>query len=247
VNSAIEGIPNHGAEARIPGNQWRVVRSIQFRMSMYLAAILGLCALTTPSVAVVVFQAQPAEVSQETQPPVATPSNSPQDSTQNGAPPQPGAEPQASPSATPQATPAPEAAQEPHKPQTTARKPESQAKVPTKKRRRRKSAVSNPTTTPEKKVVRNGGTAAPAAQLGPSISAEQASNQRQNTSQLLAATDANLKQISSRPMNSSQQESVSQIRKYMEQAKTAEQGGDVQRAHNLASKALLLSDDLAKQ
>jgi hypothetical protein len=218
-------------------------------MSMYLAAILGLCALTTPSVALVVFQAQPAEVSQETQPPVATPSNSPQDSPQNGTPPQPGAEPQSSPSATPQATPTPEAAREPQKakPQATSQKPGSQAKAPSKKRRRPKSAVSNPTATPEKKVVRNGGTAAPAAQLGPSMSAEQASNQRQNTGQLLAATDANLKHISSRPMNSSQQDSVSQIRKYMEQAKAAEQAGDVQRAHNLASKALLLSDDLAKQ
>ena len=79
------------------------------------------------------------------------------------------------------------------------------------------------------------------------MSPEQASNQRQNTTQLLAATDANLKQISSHPINPSQQASVSQIRKYMEQAKAAEQAGDVQRAENLASKALLLSDDLAKQ
>jgi hypothetical protein len=79
------------------------------------------------------------------------------------------------------------------------------------------------------------------------VSPEQASSQRQNTTQLLAATDANLKQISTRQINSTQQASVSQIRKYMEQAKTAEQAGDVQRAQNLASKALLLSDDLAKQ
>ncbi len=103
------------------------------------------------------------------------------------------------------------------------------------------------TATPPKKVVRNGGTADPAVQLAPGVSAEQASSQRQNTTQLLAATDANLKQISSHPMNSSQQASVDQIRKYMEQAKAAEQAGDVQRAQNLASKALLLSDDLAKQ
>ena len=78
------------------------------------------------------------------------------------------------------------------------------------------------------------------------MSAEQASSQRQSTTQLLAATDANLKQISSRQLNSTQQDSVSQIRKYMEQAKAAEKAGDVQRAHNLASKALLLSDDLVK-
>jgi hypothetical protein len=47
-------------------------------------------------------------------------------------------------------------------------------------------------------------------------------------------------------MNSSQQDSISQIRKYMEQAKAAEQAGDVERAYNLASKALLLSNDLVK-
>ena len=78
------------------------------------------------------------------------------------------------------------------------------------------------------------------------MSPEQASSQRQSTTQLLAATDANLKQISSRPMNSSQQDSISQIRKYMEQAKAAEQAEDVERAYNLASKALLLSNDLVK-
>jgi hypothetical protein len=78
------------------------------------------------------------------------------------------------------------------------------------------------------------------------MSAEQASSQRQSTTQLLAATDGNLKQVASRQLSSAQQDSVSQIRKYMEQAKAAEEAGDVQRANNLASKALLLSDDLAK-
>jgi hypothetical protein len=145
--------------------------------------------------------------------------------------------------------PAPEAAQEPQtaKPEAAAKKPEPQTKAARKKRRRRKTAARTSTATPEKKVVRNGGTTDPAVQLAPGMSPEQASNQRQNTTQLLAATDANLKQISSRPINSSQQASVSQIRKYMEQAKAAEQAGDGQRAQNLASKALLLSDDLAKQ
>ena len=103
-----------------------------------------------------------------------------------------------------------------------------------------------PAAASEKKVVRNGGTADPVVQLAPGMSAEQASSQRQSTTQLLAATDDNLKQIASRQLNSTQQDSVSQIRKYMEQAKAAEEAGDVQRAHNLASKALLLSDDLVK-
>jgi hypothetical protein len=218
-------------------------------MSMYLAAILGLL-LTTPSVAAVLFRLQPQQqFSQETQPP-------PQDSPQNVAPaspsaepPQSGAEPQGEPSAKPETTATPEAAQEPQKakPEAAAKKPASQTKPSTRKRHRRKTSASNSTAAPPKKVVRNGGTADPAVQLAPGVSAEQASSQRQNTTQLLAATDANLKQISSRPMNSTQQASVDQIRKYMEQAKAAEQAGDVQRAQNLASKALLLSDDLAKQ
>jgi hypothetical protein len=217
-------------------------------MSMYLAAILGLL-LTTPSVAAVRFRLQPQQLSQETQPP-------PQDSPQNAAPaspsaepPQSGAEPQGEPAAKPQTTATPEAAQEPQKakPEAAAKKPASPTRTPNKKRHRRKTSASNSTATPPKKVVRNGGTADPAVQLAPGISAEQASSQRQNTTQLLAATDANLKQISSHTMNSSQQASVDQIRKYMEQAKAAEQAGDVQRAQNLASKALLLSDDLAKQ
>jgi outer membrane biosynthesis protein TonB len=215
-------------------------------MSTYLAAILGLCAWTTPSFAAVAFPAQPLQLSQETEPPTATPSAPTQDSPQNTAP---SAQPTTPPPSEPPTTPVPEATQEPQtaKPEPAVKKPEPQTKAVTKKRRRRKTAASASTAAPEKKVVRNGGTTDPAVQLAPGMSPEQASNQRQNTTQLLAATDANLKQISSRPINPSQQASVSQIRKYMEQAKDAEQAGDVQRAENLASKALLLSDDLAKQ
>lgn len=214
-------------------------------MSMYLAAILGLSVLTTPAVEAIEYRAQSQPSSQETQPTVPA-----QDAPRNAAPATPSAQPGAEPQPQP---PVPDAAQEPPtaKPEGAAKKPESRTPEPrtkaaTKKRRRRKTAATTSTATPEKKVVRNGGTADPAVQLAPGMSAEQASSQRQNTTQLLAATDANLKRISSRSMNPSQQASVSQIRKYMEQAKAAEQAGDVQRAQNLASKALLLSDDLAK-
>ena len=127
------------------------------------------------------------------------------------------------------------------------KKPEVKAakKAPSKKKRHRKTCAP-PAAASDKKVVRNGGTVDPVVQLAPGMSAEQASSQRQNTTQLLAATDDNLKQIASRQLSSTQQDSVSQIRKYMEQANAAEKAGDVQRAHNLASKALLLSDDLVK-
>ncbi len=134
----------------------------------------------------------------------------------------------------------------PEAPPEVGKKPTAQTKPPVKRHRRKRTAINATSSTPEKKVVRNGGTADPAVQLAPGVSDEQASRQRQSTTQLLATTDTNLKQISARQLSASQQESVSQIRKYMEQAKTAEAAGDVQRAQNLASKALLLSDDLVK-
>ena len=129
-----------------------------------------------------------------------------------------------------------------------AKKPESKTskKAPRRKSATGKLALLQPRRLSEKKVVRNGGTVDPVVQLAPGMSAEQASSQRQSTTQLLAATDANLKQISSRQLNSTQQDSVSQIRKYMEQAKAAEKAGDVQRAHNLASKACCCRMILAK-
>jgi hypothetical protein len=223
-------------------------------MGMYLAAILGFCALTTPCVATAVVSAHFPQLGQETQPPPdAAPSGPTQDSPQNAAPASPGTEPAAAPQTEP-APPAPAATPEPQKasPEAAEKKAEAKnsgAKTKTsakKRRRHRKSSAGASSATPEKKVVRNGGTADPVVQLAPGMSAEQASSQRQSTTQLLAATDANLKQISSRQLNSSQQDSISQIRKYLEQAKAAELAGDVQRAHNLASKALLLSDDLVK-
>jgi hypothetical protein len=142
-----------------------------------------------------------------------------------------------------QVTPAPNPVQQP---EASAKKPEPTTKAAPKKRRHRKHTAATSNSAPEKKVVRNGGTADPAVQLAPGVSNEQASRQRQSTSQLLATTDTNLKQLAARQLSTTQQDSVSQIRKYMEQAKAAEDAGDVQRAQNLASKALMLSDDLVK-
>jgi len=100
-------------------------------------------------------------------------------------------------------------------------------------------------TGPAKTVVRNGGTADPTVDLSPGLNPQQASHQRESTNQLLAASNANLKKISGRQLSASQQDTVKQIKSYMEQAKGAENDGDVQRAYNLAVKANLLSAELA--
>ena len=212
---------------------------------MYLAAILGFFVLTAPAIAVL-SRAQIFLLAQDNQlPAVAQESQgtSPADAGQAapGGQPKSEAPPQQPTTAPPDTTPQNPKAQ----PETPAKTPESKTTA-TKKRRRKRTTAVTPGATPEKKVVRNGGTTDPEVQLAPGMSAEQASSQRQSTTQLLAATDANLKQISTRQLGQTQQDSVSQIRKYMEQAKAAEAAGDVERAHNLASKALLLSDDLVK-
>jgi hypothetical protein len=235
-------------------------------MNTYLAAILACWVLTNSSVVVAAASpVQPLSAMQENQPQAgasqATPPQEPAPNVQPASPaqqaPQPGQEGAAektgpaksgeeqSPPAP--AAPAPAPTQEPQKaaPAASAKKPASTTKA-AKKRRRRKHIAAKPDSAPEKKVVRNGGTADPPGQLAPGVSNEQASRQRQSTTQLLATTDTNLKQLASRQLSVTQQDSVSQIRKYMEQAKAAEDTGDVQRAQNLASKALMLSDDLVK-
>lgn len=94
-------------------------------------------------------------------------------------------------------------------------------------------------------MVRNGGATEPPAQLSQSLNQQQASRELQSTNQLLATTDGNLKKIAGRQLSPSQQDTVGQIKSYVLQAKTAANSGDLQRAHNLAFKANLLSAELA--
>lgn len=98
----------------------------------------------------------------------------------------------------------------------------------------------------QRKVVHRGGTAEPTTQLAPGITDEQAARQRENTNQLMASTDASLAKLSGRQLTQDEQETVSQIRKFMEQVREADKNGDLQRAYKLAVKAHLLSDALEK-
>jgi len=79
------------------------------------------------------------------------------------------------------------------------------------------------------------------------MTTDQQNRQRGKVNYLLTSTDDNLKKISTRQLTSAQQDSVKQIRTYMEQAKSALVEGDLQRGENLATKARLLSDDLVKR
>jgi hypothetical protein len=117
-------------------------------------------------------------------------------------------------------------------------------------RKRRSSprkAIAPPTDGgPRKTVVHQGGTSEPIAQILPGITEEEASHKRQSAEQLLAAAESSLKELGARTLNPNQQNLVVQIRQYMDGARSALKESDIQRAHTLAQKAYLLSDDLVK-
>jgi len=71
------------------------------------------------------------------------------------------------------------------------------------------------------------------------------SRAKQTTEQLLQSTQTNLNSIN-RPLNPGEQAMVAQIKDYMAQSRKATADSDNVRAHNLALKAQLLSDELVK-
>lgn len=126
--------------------------------------------------------------------------------------------------------------------------PAADAKPATQKCRKSKSGKCLKKTTstgqPKKVVVRNGSTSEPEVKLAPTVPTDIASQQVQVTEQLLATAENNLKQAGTRQLNTDQAAVAEQIRNYIDQARSATKSGDVQRGHNLAVKARLLSDDL---
>jgi hypothetical protein len=113
-------------------------------------------------------------------------------------------------------------------------------------RKRRKRPPPVPDGAPKKIVVREGGASEPDAQIEPDITPEEAARKRQNAVQLLSSTDYELKRLTGRTLDAGQQETVGQIRNYMNGVRAALKEGNVGRANTLAEKAHLLADDLAK-
>ena len=95
-------------------------------------------------------------------------------------------------------------------------------------------------------MVREGGASEPAAQIVPGMPPAEAARQRLNADNLLGSTNDQLKQLTKRTLDAQQQETVGQIRNYLEGARSALKEGDVQRAGTLAEKAHLLAEDLVK-
>jgi len=98
-----------------------------------------------------------------------------------------------------------------------------------------------------KVVVRNGGVRESTTQISPGVNDQQAQQQRSVTNQLLATTDANIKKMTGRQLTSTQQSMLDQVNTYVRQSKAAADTGDISRAHTLAVKAQLLSNELARR
>ena len=214
---------------------------------MFLAAILATCLLPwahaqVPSLPVMAglrstqAQDQPSNSSPQDLP-AQPPNNQQEVQTQSAAP-------QVSPGAS---APCPEKSQPGSTTQSDCKRAESTAGKPRKTHRTHKAAAPAPTpagATPTKTVVRNGSTRDPALDLSPGLSEKQASDQQEITRQLIAKSVADLKRISQRQLSADQQDTVQQIKSYLEQANKARQDLDWQRARNLAMKANLLSTEL---
>ncbi|HWZ42593.1 MAG TPA: hypothetical protein VNW97_03920 [Candidatus Saccharimonadales bacterium] len=80
----------------------------------------------------------------------------------------------------------------------------------------------------------------------PLLSHDDAAHNQASTAQLMESTEVNLRAIK-RQLSADEQTVISQINDYTSQSKKAAEEGDLLRAHNLALKAHLLSDELVKQ
>lgn len=87
---------------------------------------------------------------------------------------------------------------------------------------------------------------APDTAIGADVTSAQVSQQKQTTTELLAAAEKNVTSVNHK-LSHDEQAMVSQIKTYIAQSKKATSENDFERAYNLATKAHLLSDALVKK
>ena len=221
---------------------------------MLLAAILGIC-LLSPAASLAAGTVLVSEPGQSA--PSGTPADAPapqsQDSSTAPQRPEKSSAPSSQPA--PASTPAPSSpAPATHKRRWLRKKRAATKDCPNPTGAAKSSESAGATDSPKasdgcssaKTVVRDGGTSEPTVQLKGSGSTGRGSHEGDTTEKLLASTEDKLKKTEGQQLSSNQQEMVTQIRQFMDQSKAAAAAGDLNRARNLALKANLLSDELAK-
>jgi len=153
----------------------------------------------------------------------------------------------------------PPAETQPEKTETAAEKPKPKKKPSAKKpttpattgqgQQQSQAAAPAPAGAPtqtSKLIIQEGNAPNSQGQRAAGVGLEDSSTRgKQTTEQLLQSTQANLNSIN-RPLSPEEQAMVAQIKDYMAQSVKATKDSDTVRAHNLALKARLLSDELVK-
>jgi len=104
-------------------------------------------------------------------------------------------------------------------------------------------AKNNPPPSPPRIVIQDGSSGTNGS--GKVAGANDAAQSQATTQQLIDSTENNLRNLK-RTLSAEEQTTVKQINDYLKQSKDAVKDGDLSRAHNLALKARLLSDELVK-
>src|SRR5215471_10749782 len=139
------------------------------------------------------------------------------------------------PHTTPPAKPAPPKRQK-HVPTKKADEPEKPATT---------ELAKNTPPTPPRIVIQEGSTPSSASGQMAAGTGKDAASNGQSTQQLIDSTENNLRSIK-RQLSQDEESMVTQARDYINGSKQATKDGDFVRAHNLANKAHLLSEELIK-
>lgn len=99
---------------------------------------------------------------------------------------------------------------------------------------------------PPRIVIQEGGADASTGQISTATGRDDAAHSTLSTAKLLESTEANLR-VLKRTLTADERATVAQIKDYMQQSRAATAQQDLVRAHNLALKAHLLSDELVKK
>ncbi len=97
-----------------------------------------------------------------------------------------------------------------------------------------------------KKIVRNGGVSDPEITFEPSMTPQRMLQEADETKQLIAGTETNLKLIVARGPDAERQDVIGEVKNYIGLARSSLDSGDVERAHKLAMKASVLTDDMVR-
>jgi hypothetical protein len=105
--------------------------------------------------------------------------------------------------------------------------------------------TANPVPPPATPAPPKGGSPPPAGALRPEVSAAEEQRLLDSTRQSIGDVTRILSELEGRPMKPPQQESLRTAKSFVDQARSALEQRDYQRAANLASKARALTDDIA--